>query len=60
MELVSVDKDGLSPKDEMFNRLIRRTFKENYIESFHLFLTQSWTLIDRRLRVYMATTVCQI
>jgi len=46
MELVSVNKDGLSPNDEMFNQLTRSTFEEICIESFHLFLTQSWTLID--------------
>jgi len=45
MQLVSVNNDGISPNDEMFNRIIRSTFKENCIESFHLFLTQSWTLI---------------
>jgi hypothetical protein len=46
MELVSVNKDGLSPNDEKLNRLIRSMFKGNRTESFHLFLTQSWTLID--------------
>ena len=45
MKLVSVNKEGLSPNDEMLNRLTRSTFKENFIESFNLFLTQPWTLI---------------
>ena len=45
MALVSVNKDGLSPNDEIFNRLIRSSFKEYNIESFHPFLTETCTLI---------------
>jgi len=60
MDLVSANKDCLSPNDETSNRVVKNTFKVKCIEFFHLFLTESWTLIHRRFCVYMATTVGQM